>query len=68
LLLHLLTFHAAVRLVDAQTKLGVGMLDFFDLVPGTNSPKLSLDMVEKWWSLGDVKNRAGVWVQGIKLT
>ena len=58
----------AVRVFDAETNLGVGALDFFDAALAGKSPGLSPEMVEKWWSLGDVRNRGEVWVQGIKLS
>jgi guanine deaminase len=58
---------SAVRLFNPETKLGVGPLDFFDSVPAVTSEGLSLEMVEKWWSLGDKENRVGMWIQGIKL-
>ncbi|KAJ7147126.1 Metallo-dependent hydrolase [Mycena crocata] len=45
---------------------GVGALDFFDLET-TEAPVVTLEMVEKWWCIGDVRNRAGMWVQGVKL-
>jgi len=57
-----------IRVFDPETNLGVGSLDFFDSVPVTNSARLSLELVEKWWSLGNSQNRVGMWVQGIKLT
>ena len=25
---------------------------------------LTEDMIEKWWCLGDTRNRSGMWVQG----
>jgi len=57
----------AVRVFDAEKNLGVGGLDFFDVAFTAKSRGLSLSMVEKWWCLGDVRNRTGIWVQGIKL-
>jgi guanine deaminase len=66
--LHTKKMIVAVWVFDAETNLGVGALDFFDAVLSGKSPGLSPEIVEKWWSLGDVRNRAGVWVQGIKLT
>jgi guanine deaminase len=62
-----LVFSNTCYIFDTGMKAGVGMLDFFDSFPVTKSSWLSLSMVEKWWSLGDVQNQTGVWVQGIKL-
>ncbi|KZV70192.1 Metallo-dependent hydrolase [Peniophora sp. CONT] len=50
-----------IRLYDPETLQGVGPLDWFDL---DTSSKLDLEMVEKWWCLGDTRNRNGMWVQG----
>lgn len=50
-----------VRLYDPDTMQGVGPLDWFDL---DTSSRLNLEMIEKWWCLGDTRNRAGMWVQG----
>ncbi|KAJ6525295.1 hypothetical protein DFH09DRAFT_174831 [Mycena vulgaris] len=48
---------------------GVGALDFFDQeTSGTAAdPSVILEMVEKWWCIGEVRNRMGMWVQGAKL-
>ncbi|KAJ7796172.1 hypothetical protein B0H14DRAFT_3551522 [Mycena olivaceomarginata] len=59
-----------IRLFDPQTGMGVGALDFFDLeVSGVSgdAETVTVEMVEKWWGLGDARNRAGMWVQGAKL-
>ncbi|KAJ6621858.1 Metallo-dependent hydrolase, partial [Mycena sp. CBHHK59/15] len=46
----------------------VGALDFFDLDSADSSTmQLTTEMVEKWWCLGDSRNRVGMWVQGTKL-
>lgn len=46
----------------------VGMLDFLDIEGGDLSRFGTdagfLELLEKWWCLGDVRNRATVWVQG----
>ena len=47
---------------------GVGALDFLDLDGSVNWNHLTLDMVEKWFCLGDCRNRVGMWVQGNKLS
>ena len=41
---------------------GIGPLDFFDTNP--QSFELSPEMVEKWWCVGDTRNRTGMWIQG----
>ncbi|KAG9046743.1 hypothetical protein FS837_003764 [Tulasnella sp. UAMH 9824] len=40
---------------------GVGPLDFFD---ATGDFEIDEDAVEKWWCLGDNRNRRSVWIQG----
>jgi len=44
---------------------GMGPLDFFDL--GHGSFDLSPEVIEKWWCLGDNRNRTGMWVQGRRI-
>ncbi|KAH9179235.1 Metallo-dependent hydrolase [Lactarius sanguifluus] len=41
---------------------GIGPLDFLD--SNLQSFELSLEMVEKWWCVGDTRNRTGMWIQG----
>lgn len=46
---------------------GVGSLDFFDLELERQElvdSEITEEMVEKWWCIGDNRNRAKVWVQG----
>ncbi|KAF9221614.1 Metallo-dependent hydrolase [Gyrodon lividus] len=50
---------------DFENSAGVGALDFFDVEP--ECKELTMDMIEKWWCMGDVRNRTGMWVQGRKL-
>ncbi|KAJ2915759.1 hypothetical protein MD484_g4646, partial [Candolleomyces efflorescens] len=55
-----------ITLFDGRGR-GVGLLDFFDLESGFNvqgTQWLTLDMIEKWWCIGDGNNRVRVWVQG----
>jgi len=52
-----------IRVLDWESKVGVGALDFFDLDSGV----LTMDMIEKWWCMGDGRNRTGMWVQGQRL-
>ncbi|KAH9049915.1 Metallo-dependent hydrolase [Lactarius hengduanensis] len=40
----------------------IGPLDFLD--SNLQSFELSLEMVEKWWCVGDTRNRTGMWIQG----
>ena len=51
--------------------MGIGGLDYFDLeaenkVPSTPPlpPPPSFEEIEKWWCIGDVRNRLGMWIQG----
>ncbi|TBU44458.1 Metallo-dependent hydrolase [Dichomitus squalens] len=46
---------------DAVGIRDVGAVTFFD---DPRPQGLTLDMIEKWWCLGDTRNRCGVWVQG----
>lgn len=41
---------------------GMGPLDFLDTNP--QSFELSPEVVEKWWCVGDTRNRTGMWIQG----
>jgi len=41
---------------------GVGAIDIFDA-----EELVTMEMIEKWWCLGDTRNRVGTWVQGAKL-
>ncbi|KAG6335560.1 hypothetical protein ID866_3523 [Astraeus odoratus] len=50
---------------DFETSTGVGSLDFFDDQP--LSAGVTMDMIEKWWCMGDIRNRVGMWLQGRKL-
>lgn len=64
-----LTFISTVCLYDPSTSEGVGALDFLDHDNKSLLLKLKLeeDVIEKWWCLGDVRNRVAVWVQGNSL-
>lgn len=53
-----------VKLLDLDSKVGVGAMDFFGEESTKANWQLSLEHVEKWWCLGDVRNRESVWVQG----
>ncbi|KAG8968849.1 hypothetical protein FRC05_001335 [Tulasnella sp. 425] len=44
-----------------QNDRGVGALDFFDTI---RDFQIDEDAVEKWWCLGDNRNRRSVWIQG----
>lgn len=54
-----------VRIKDSDDGSGVGALDFLD----NDEPSfiLTKEDVEKWWCLGDVRNREAVWVQGSRV-
>ncbi|KAG1748749.1 hypothetical protein EDB19DRAFT_1893793 [Suillus lakei] len=41
---------------------GVGALDFFEPQSG-----ITLGVLEKWWCIGDERNRQGIWIQGQRL-
>jgi guanine deaminase len=49
--------------------MGIGALDYFDLEfesqagKASSSPPSS-EEIEKWWCIGDVRNRLGMWIQG----
>ncbi|KAJ7784385.1 hypothetical protein B0H16DRAFT_296300 [Mycena metata] len=59
-----------IRLFDESTGHGIGALDFFDLeesgTAAASSP-VTIEMVEKWWCLGDTRNQSRMWVQGAEL-
>lgn len=58
-----------IKLYDGASGIGAGALDFFDLEMDPAAPRvLSEDAVEKWWCLGDGRNRVGMYVQGKALT
>ncbi|KAF7314425.1 Amidohydro-rel domain-containing protein [Mycena kentingensis (nom. inval.)] len=46
---------------------GVGSLDFFDLEDGASPQAVTMEMLEKWWCVGEKSNRLGMWVQGAQL-
>ncbi|KAH7105166.1 Metallo-dependent hydrolase [Auriculariales sp. MPI-PUGE-AT-0066] len=52
-----------IKVFDEATLLGEGALDFFLPPPA----KLDEASVEKWWCLGDHRNREAMWVQGQRL-
>lgn len=64
-----LTSTSTVRIYNPTTGEGVGALDFLDYDDESPLPKSGLteDMIEKWWCLGDTRNRVAVWVQGNSL-
>ncbi|TEB24250.1 Metallo-dependent hydrolase [Coprinellus micaceus] len=51
---------------DAQ-QICLAALDFFDLESGHERSAITIDMVEKWWCIGDTRNRKKVWVQGAEI-
>lgn len=50
--------------MDEETNEGVGALDFFDTKDRLSPWTPTLESVEKWWCVGDSRNRADMWVQG----
>ncbi|CED83271.1 Atrazine chlorohydrolase/guanine deaminase [Phaffia rhodozyma] len=58
----------SIELLDPQTNEGTGALDFFDVDAVKGSVSLGWEeMIERWWCVGDVRNRKGLWVQGRQL-
>ncbi|KAG0704228.1 Metallo-dependent hydrolase [Suillus ampliporus] len=55
-------FDAQCIEVYQDSNKGVGALDFFEPQSG-----ITLDLLEKWWCIGDERNRRGIWIQGQKL-
>lgn len=53
-----------VKVFDPEIANGVGPLDFFDEI---SSIELTTDVVEKWWCIGDERNRQAIWIQGRKV-
>ncbi|KAH9936337.1 uncharacterized protein B0H18DRAFT_1081974 [Fomitopsis serialis] len=53
-----------IQLFDSKSSSGIGPLDFFE---GPHPTQLTLDVIEKWWCLGDMRNRLAVWIQGKQL-
>ncbi|KAH7870908.1 Metallo-dependent hydrolase [Lentinula edodes] len=64
-----------IRLFDPRSGIGAGALDFFELEmvvtkcheESYKKPDLTEEMIEKWWCIGDERNREAVWVQGVKI-
>ncbi|PPQ86336.1 hypothetical protein CVT25_005637, partial [Psilocybe cyanescens] len=63
-----------IRIYDPVSGLGIGPLDYFDLESqfsenqsDPSRSQLTLDEIEKWWCVGDLRNRGAVWVQGRKI-
>ncbi|KAG7088285.1 hypothetical protein E1B28_012297 [Marasmius oreades] len=54
-----------IELFKIEPARGIGSFDVFELE--LDGHGLSEDMVEKWWCLGDSRNRLATWVQGVKL-
>lgn len=57
-----LMLHSVCILNPDSALAGMGPLDFLDSTP--QPFQLSHEMVEKWWCVGDVRNRTGMWIQG----
>ncbi|RPD62323.1 Metallo-dependent hydrolase [Lentinus tigrinus ALCF2SS1-7] len=50
-----------IQVFDAATGEGTGGLDFFQ---DPRPDGLTLETLEKWWCIGDLRNRKEMWVQG----
>ncbi|CDO71430.1 hypothetical protein BN946_scf184909.g24 [Trametes cinnabarina] len=54
-----------IELVDGDGDgKSLGVLDFLDDATTPGAVPLNLEMIERWWCLGDTRNRRGVFVQG----
>lgn len=49
-----------INVYDGSSNVGIGELDFFE----ANNDGVTEDVVEKWWSLGDTRNRGPMYIQG----
>lgn len=54
-----------VQVLDCAGETGVGAITFFDWenLPASG---LTMEVLEKWWCIGDHRNRGAVWTQGVK--
>ncbi|KIL61377.1 hypothetical protein M378DRAFT_129848 [Amanita muscaria Koide BX008] len=50
-----------INVYDLNSGSGIGQLDFFD---ANEVFEIGEDVVEKWWCIGDTRNRSRMWVQG----
>ncbi|OCH85591.1 Metallo-dependent hydrolase [Obba rivulosa] len=58
-----------IHIRDLTTGQGIGALDFFDDAPQiADEWDIDEEVIEKWWSLGDGRNRYAMWVQGREVT
>ncbi|KAH8114374.1 hypothetical protein DFH11DRAFT_1766669 [Phellopilus nigrolimitatus] len=53
-----------IQLFDSRDGQGIGSLDFFEIISATRP--ITEEMLEKWWCIGDTRNRIELWVQGRK--
>ncbi|KAI0087709.1 Metallo-dependent hydrolase [Irpex rosettiformis] len=53
-----------INIIENTTKLAVGPLDFLDGENIRILQELSPEAIEKWFCLGDVRNRIKMWIQG----
>ncbi|KAL0581171.1 hypothetical protein V5O48_000861 [Marasmius crinis-equi] len=57
-----------IELFKVNPTRGMGPFDVLGLEIDDSGPNsLSEDMVEKWWCIGDSRNRTAIWVQGVRL-
>jgi len=54
----------AVRLFDPMIGSSFGSLEYFESDDGMEYLKLTPEIIEKWWCIGDTRNRGRLWVQG----
>ncbi|KDQ27769.1 hypothetical protein PLEOSDRAFT_1042434 [Pleurotus ostreatus PC15] len=54
-----------IQVLDCAGQTGVGGITFFDWenLPASG---LTMEVLEKWWCIGDHRNRCAVWTQGVK--
>ena len=50
-----------VQVFDAASGDGTAGIDFFQ---DPRPSGLTLEVIEKWWCIGDLRNRKGLWIQG----
>lgn len=51
-----------VDVYDVDNEEPIGDIDLFP--DDLNAEGITVDMIEKWWCLGDTRNRGAVYIQG----
>ncbi|KAF4599518.1 Vacuolar fusion protein mon1 [Pleurotus pulmonarius] len=54
-----------IQVLDCVGQTGIGAITVFDW-GDLPSGGLTMEILEKWWCLGDYRNRVAVWTQGVK--